>query len=427
LSPTERAAGLARFADALRRRGADIVDRVIAEVGIPVSIARMSQFDVPMELAEFFVERTARFERLRPLPPTLYQGRGGQILGAGVVSREPRGVVAAITPFNAPFFVNIMKVFPALGAGCSVVLKPSDLTPLQALILGEAAEDAGLPAGVLNVVTGGVDVGQVLTTHPAVDMVTFTGSEAVGALVMAQAAATVKHVVLELGGKSAMIVRHDADVSAAAAKGATEITTFTGQGCALRTRHLVHRSRYDEYLEAASATLQRLPVGDPLDPATVVGPLISARQRARVEEYVAGAVADGCRVVHGGGRPAGLDRGFFHEPTLIADVHNGMRVAREEIFGPVGVVIPFDTDDEAVAIANDSPYGLYGSVYGDPAASYELAMRMRTGNVSINGGVGGMNPWAPFGGYKRSGIGRELGADALDEFSETKAVQYRAG
>ncbi|MCW2831468.1 MAG: aldehyde dehydrogenase [Aeromicrobium sp.] len=429
LSPRERAAGLSRFRDAIAARADDVVARVVAEVGIPVTIARVSQFDIPMQLIDFFIERTARFDAVRPTPPNLFPNRqGGTTLSAGVVVREPRGVVTAITPFNAPFFVNAMKVFPALGAGCSVILKPSDLTPLQSLVLAEAAEEAGLPPGVFNVVTGGPDVGEILTTDDRVDMVSVTGSEAVGALVMAQASSTIKHVVLELGGKSALIVREDANIADAAKKGATEITTFTGQGCALRTRHLVHRSRYEEYLATTTAVLGHMTIGAPGDPATIVGPLISERQRARTEDYVASAVADGARLVVGGKRPEGFDRGFYYEPTLFADVTNDMRIAQEEVFGPVGVVIPFDTDDEAVAIANDSPFGLYGSIYsGDPAVAYEMAMRLRVGAVTINGGAGGMSPWAPFGGYKRSGLGRELGADALEEFTEVKSIQFPAG
>ncbi|MDT5083947.1 MAG: aldehyde dehydrogenase [Mycobacterium sp.] len=429
MTPAERSTALRRLRDVLADWADDIVGLVVAEAGIPVSVARPSQFDAPMQLFDFFIERCGAFETLRPLPLTTFRSRhGATVLGAGVVQRSPRGVVVAITPFNAPFFVNLLKVGPALAAGCTVVLKPSDFTPLEALLLGAAAQEAGLPSGVLNVVTGGVEVGEYLTTDPRVDMITFTGSDAVGAKVMAQASASLKHVTLELGGKSAMIVRADADLDLAAARGAQELTLFTGQGCALWTRHLVHRSIYDGYLERVTATLQRLPIGDPTDARTVVGPLIRDSARSRAEKYVAGALEQGARLVSGGRRPAHLDRGYYYEPTLLADVRSDMTVAQQEVFGPVGAAIPFDDDDEAVRIANDSAYGLSGSIWtADPGAAFAMAQRIQTGNVSINGGTGGMSPWAPFGGYKRSGVGRELGAEVLDDFTETKAIQFHAG
>ncbi len=429
MTPAQRAAALSRLRDVLADWADDVVGLVVAEAGIPVSVARPSQVDAPMRLFDFFIDRCSAFEALRPLPVTNFQNRhGATVLGAGVVQRSPRGVVTAITPFNAPFFVNLLKVGPALAAGCTVVLKPSDFTPLEALLLGAAAQEAELPPGVLNVVTGGVDVGEYLTTDPRVDMVTFTGSDAVGAKVMAQASATLKHVTLELGGKSAMIVRADADLDLAAARGAQELTLFTGQGCALWTRHLVHRSIYDQYVERVAALLQRLPVGDPTDAHTVVGPLIRDSACIRVEKYVTGALEQGVRLVCGGRRPPHLSRGYYYEPTLLADVRSDMAVAQQEVFGPVGVVIPFDDDDEAVRIANDSAYGLSGSIWtADPSVAFAMAQRIQTGNVSINGGAGGMSPWAPFGGYKRSGVGRELGADVLDDFTETKAIQFHAG
>jgi aldehyde dehydrogenase (NAD+) len=429
MTPAQRSEALSRLRDVLAGWADDIVGLVVAEVGIPVSVARASQFDVPMQLFDFFIERCAAFQALRPLPVTTFRNRhGATVLGAGVVQRCPRGVVAAITPFNAPFFVNVLKVGPALAAGCTVVLKPSDYTPLEALLLGAAAQEAGLPPGVLNVITGGVEVGEYLSTDRRVDMVTFTGSDAIGAKVMAQASVTLKHVTLELGGKSAMIVRADADLDVAAPRGAQELTLFTGQGCGLWTRHVVHRSIYDPYLERVAAVLQRLPVGDPTDANTIVGPLIRDSACSRAEKYVAGALEQGARLVTGGRRPPHISRGYYYEPTLLADVRSDMTVAQQEIFGPVGVVIPFDDDEEAIRIANDSVYGLSGSIWtADPGAAFAMAQRIQTGNISINGGTGGMNPWAPFGGYKRSGTGRELGADVLDDFTETKAIQFHAG
>jgi aldehyde dehydrogenase (NAD+) len=429
MSPAQRAGALARLRETLLGWASDVVALAVYEAGIPVSVAQASQFDTPMQLMEFFIERCDRFEALRPLPLTTFSNEhGGTIVGAGAIQRSPRGVVTAITPFNAPFLLNLLKVVPALAAGCTVILKPSDYTPLEALILGMAALEADLPPGVLNVVTGGSNVGTLLTSDPRVDMVTFTGSDAVGAQVMAQAARTLKHVTLELGGKSAMIVRADADIDAVAKRAVRELTLFSGQGCGLWTRHLIHRSLYDAYLTEVTQQLSQLPIGDPADSTTVVGPLIRESAVARTERYVAGAVEEGAVVAAGGRRPPGHDRGFFHEPTLLTNVRNEMAVAQEEVFGPVGVVIPFDDDDEAVRTANDSAYGLSGSIWSaDTGAALALAQRIDTGNISINGGTGGMSPWAPFGGYKRSGIGRELGADVLDDFTETKAIQFHAG
>ncbi len=427
MSPRERAAGLRRLQEVLLGRGDEIVAAVVAEVGVPVAVAKASQVDAPMRVLDYCIERTERFEEMVPLQVTNNAGRHGRLLGGGVIQREPRGVVTAITPYNAPFFLNVMKVAPALGAGCTVVLKPSDFTPIEALLLAAAVEEAELPPGVLNVVTGGLEVGELLTTDPRIDMVTFTGSDVVGAKVMAQASATLKHVVLELGGKSAMIVRADADLDVVAPRGASELTLFTGQGCALWTRHLVHRSILDEYVARTQAVMARLPIGDTADPTTMVGPLIRANHRDRVAGFVDRAVNDGATLVCGGKRPD-LGAGYYYEPTLLTDVRSDMEVAQQEIFGPVGVVIGFDDDEEAVRIANDSQYGLGGSIWtADPGAAFEMAKRVRTGTITINGGVGGLNPWAPFGGYKRSGVGRELGPDVIADFTETKSIQFHAG
>lgn len=426
MTAKERAVGLRRLQEVLAARVDDIVAAVVAEVGVPVTIAKASQFDAPMRVLDYCIDRTERFEEMVPLQVTNSVGRHGRLLGGGVIQREPRGVVTAITPYNAPFFLNIMKVAPALGAGCTVVLKPSDFTPLEALLLAAAVEEADLPPGVLNVVTGGLEVGELLTTDPRVDMVTFTGSDVVGAKVMAQAAGSLKHVVLELGGKSAMIVRADADLDVVAPRGASELTLFTGQGCALWTRHLVHRSIVDEYVARTAAVMGKLSIGTTTDPTTMVGPLIRGSHRDRVQGFVERAVADGATLVVGGKRPDGA--GYYYEPTLLTDVASGSEVAQAEIFGPVGVVIPFDEDDEAVRIANDSQYGLGGSIWTrDTGTAFEMAKRVRTGTITINGGVGGLNPWAPFGGYKRSGVGRELGPDVIADFTETKAIQFHAG
>jgi aldehyde dehydrogenase (NAD+) len=378
---------------------------------------------VPLDhLADMAGRVLATFPFSRPMPPTFGLG-----IGQGVVLREAAGVVAAITPFNYPFFVNMSKVVPALAAGCTIVLKPSPYTPLAALLMAGAAEQAELPPGVLNVVPGDVEAGQRLTTHSAVDVVTFTGSDAAGEQIMAQAAGGIKRVVLELGGKSANILLEDADLDRAIPPAALGFTRHSGQGCACLTRVLVHESRYDEAVGRLAAALAGLRVGDPDDAATDLGPLIREAQRVRVEGYVRLAQEEGARLVYGGGRPAGLDRGFFHEPTLFADVRSEMRIAQEEVFGPVGVVIPFADDGEAAAIANDSQFGLSGAVWSsDPQRAFAVAKQIRTGTVVLNGGGGGTNPHAPFGGYKRSGIGREFGEAGLEEYLETKSVIWGA-
>jgi len=297
-----------------------------------------------------------------------------------------------------------------------------------ALALAEAAEAAELPPGVLNVVTGGPDVGRLLTTDPAVDMVTFTGSDLVGAAIMGQASPTLKRVLLELGGKSAMIVRADADLELAAATGAGHLTFQAGQGCALCTRHLVHASVADRYMELLAARLAAVRVGDPADPSVGMGPLIRPESVERVDGYVSAARQKGADVVTGGRRPPGPSGGWFYEPTVLAGVDNAWPVAQEEIFGPVGVVIPFEDDDQAVRMANDSPFGLSGAVFSrDAGAAYELACRLRTGEVNLNGGAGVMSAEAPFGGFKRSGLGRELGEQGLLEYCQTQTIKFHAG
>ncbi|MBZ4521827.1 aldehyde dehydrogenase family protein [Mycobacterium avium] len=417
----ERHAIMRNFADAMASRRDEFVDLVVAEAGSTITLARTGQVGVPLAHLRDLVDRVMpTFPSLRPQPPTFGVG-----IGQGVVLREPVGVVSAITAFNYPFLLNLFKVGPALAAGCTVVLRPSPLTPLSALLLGEVAVEAGLPDGVLNIVTGDVDVSGVLTSHPDVDMVTFTGSDAVGKLILAQAAPTVKKVVLELGGKSVNIVTDDADLDAAAAHAVLNFTRHSGQGCAAFTRILAHGSIHDELVERIVAQLVSVVVGDPTDPSTDMGPLISERQRARVLSYIELGQAEGAKLTYGGGRTKGFASGHYVDPALFIAADNAMRISREEIFGPVGVVIPFRDDAEAVAIANDSPYGLSGSIWAaDPARAYTLATRLRTGMVHINGVGGGVNPHSPFGGYKQSGIGREWGEAGYDEFFETKSVNW---
>jgi aldehyde dehydrogenase (NAD+) len=427
MQPRERAARLAAFADALRRQTANLVALVVAEAGSTVGAALSHQVALPLQHLKWWVDQAGR-DRTAALPPNVTaRSDGSSWLGSYVVRHPPVGVVAAVTPFNFPFLLNVWKVGPALAAGNTVVLKPSPFTPFSALVLAAAAEAADLPPGVLNVVTGGPEAGRRLTTDPAVDMVTFTGSDVVGAAIMGQASPTLKRVLLELGGKSALIVRADADLDLAATTGAHHLTFQAGQGCALCTRHLVHRSVVDEYTARLVARLEAVRVGDPSDPGVGMGPLIRPSALARVEGYVDAAVANGADVATGGRRPA-APGGWFYEPTVLTGLDNTWPVAREEIFGPVGVVIPVADDDEAVRVANDSPYGLSGAVFSaDVGAAYELASRLRTGEVNLNGGAGVMSAEAPFGGFKRSGLGRELGEAGLLEYCQTQTIKFHAG
>lgn len=427
LAPRERQAKMQAFVDAIVARTDEICALIVAEAGSTQMLTRFLQFGVPVKHAQYYVDLCTR-DAVTPLPAELVPTGGPTVLGAGTMVREPVGVVAAITPYNFPFFLNLGKIVPAMAVGCTVVLKPSPYTPLQALILGEIADQAGLPRGVLNIVTGGTDVGVALTTDPRIDLVSFTGSDAVGAMIQAQAAPTLKRVLLELGGKSALIVRGDADLDIAAAAGVAGFTIHAGQGCALLTRHLVHNSVRAAYVERLAAIARSIKVGDPADPSVGMGPLIREAQRKRTEDYVEIARSEGARLVVGGRRPAGLDRGFFYEPTLFDDVHNQWRIAQEEVFGPVGIVIGYDSDEEAIALANDSDFGLSGGIISrDVGRAYEMALALRTGGVSINGGSGTMSSHMPFGGIKRSGYGREYGLEGLNEYTYIKSIGFRGG
>lgn len=424
MKPAQRAKVLAAMADELERRRAELVELNIAEAGSTRMLAEFLQIGTPIEhFAHLAHEVLPQFAFEAPVAPVY--GRG---IGQGVVVREPYGVAALITAFNFPFLLNLAKVGPALAAGCTAVLKTSPYTPLEALVLGEVAEAAGLPPGVLNIITGDIPAGEALTTHPDVDLISFTGSDAVGRKVYAQGADTMKKVVLELGGKSANIILDDADLDKVTESVLGGFITHAGQGCALLTRILVHESLHDELVARIAGVLGFISVGDPSDPTTAMGPLIREVQRKRVEALIAAGVEEGAQIAYGGKRPAHLERGFFVEPTLFVGVDNSMRIAQEEFFGPVGVVIPFRDDDDAVRIANDSRYGLGGGVWSaDPLRSAAVGRRLRTGTVVINGGGGGLNANAPFGGYKYSGIGREFGAFGLSEYLQHKALQWPSG
>lgn len=423
----DRQAMMTRFLDAIDARKGEIIDMIVAEAGATRMLAEFLQYGIPMKHARRTVEVASR-PALTPLPLELTpNAQGGKTLGTGVVSREPVGVVAAISPYNFPFFLNIGKVVPALLVGCTVVLKPSPYTPMQALILGEIADEVGLPKGVFSVVTGDIEAGRLLTSDPRVDLVHFTGSDKVGEMIQAQGAPTLKRIVMELGGKSALIVRADADIQQAAIAGLGGFTVHSGQGCALTTRHLVHNSVRPQFVAALKAMLSDVKIGNPTDPSVGFGPLIREVARQRTENYVAIAQDEGATLISGGKRPAGFAKGFFFEPTLFDNVSNDSRLAQEEVFGPIGAVIGFDDDEQAIAMANASEFGLSGAIYsGDPGKAFEMALRIRTGGVSINGGAGTMQSDAPFGGIKRSGYGREYGEDGLNEFTYQKVISFHA-
>jgi aldehyde dehydrogenase (NAD+) len=422
MRPAERAVYLQRMADIFERRRDEITDIVVAETGCPISLTRSNQIGFPFEFFRDLADRIApSLVSDDPMPPYAKPGVG---LGQGIMMTEPLGVAALLTAFNFPMNLNLFKLGPALAAGCTVVLKPSPYTPMTALVVGQVAEEAGLPPGVVNIVLGDVEIGQYLSTAPEVDIVSFTGSDAVGRRVYQQAAGGLKRVVLELGGKSANLLLEDCTIEKAYRAVIANFTIHSGQGCSLLTRTLVHRTLYDDLLERVVDTVRSLRIGDPTDPATNIGPLMSALQRERVEGYVQVGRDEGGRVAVGGTRPD-MERGFYYEPTLFVDVDNSMRISREEIFGPVGVVIPFDSDDEAVAIANDSEYGLGAGVWsGDPERGLRVARQVRAGYIDLNGGGPPLSPHGGFGGVKNSGLGREWGYEGIREFQMTKTITW---
>ncbi len=419
-----RVRGLRQLHEAFLRHSDEIRSMTVAEVGSPVSMTTHAQLDSPVAGLAWVADLAERYEWEQDLGVAEPLG----IASHRWIRKEAGGVVGAISPWNVPHQINLAKVGPALAAGATVVLKPAPDTPWCALILGRlVAEETDIPAGVFNVVTSSDHrLGAMLSKDPRVDQISFTGSTSTGRKVMGDSAATLKKVFLELGGKSAFVILDDADMAAATAMAAFTICTHAGQGCAITTRLVVPRARFDEAVDGAAAVMSMLPAADPTDPGTICGPLISAVQRDRVESYLALAEAEGGRFVLGGGRPKDLERGFFIEPTLIVGLDNSSRVAQEEIFGPVLVVIPHDGDDDAVRIANDSTFGLSGSVYsGDRDRAVAVANRIRTGTIGVNGGLW-FSPDVPFGGYKQSGIGREMGVAGFEEYLETKSIAESA-
>jgi aldehyde dehydrogenase (NAD+) len=396
----------------------------IAEAGAPRMWTDGPQLRIPIDGLDYLIDLLESYQWEQDLGVAKPMG----LPARRNVRREAAGVVAAITPWNFPNQINLAKLGPALAAGCTIVLKPAPDTPWTGAELGRVvAAQTEIPPGVVNVLTSSKPaVGRRLTADPRVDMISFTGSTATGREVMAAAAPTLKKVFLELGGKSAAIVLDDYDPGAAASLTAFSICIHAGQGCALTTRLVVPRARLDEAVEACVETMRGITVGDPAHAATICGPVISAAQRDRIESYLASALADGGRFGCGGGRPAGLAAelagGYWVEPTVITGLDNSARAAREEIFGPVLVVLAHDGDDDAVRIANDSPYGLSGAVFSaDVPRARDVARRIRTGTVGINGSVW-YAPDVPFGGYKQSGVGREMGVAGFEEYLEIKSI-----
>jgi aldehyde dehydrogenase (NAD+) len=412
-SVEDRAQALERLAGALESRAEETAHRVSLQNGMPISFALEVEAVFPSVLAHYYAGM------IRQTP--LQEDRQGLLGGTIHVVSKPVGVVGAIVPWNYPQTLAMFKLAPLLAAGCTTVIKPSPETVLDSLLLAEAIIEAGLPAGVVNIVPAGREVGGYLVEHPGVDKVAFTGSTAAGRTIARRCGELLRPVTLELGGKSAAIVLDDADLSQAteALFGATFANN--GQTCNIGTRILAPRARYDEVLEVFSALASALVVGDSLDPSTQIGPLASARQRERVEGYIEKGRAEGARVVVGGGRPEDQDRGWFVQPTIFADVENSFTIAREEIFGPVLAVIPYDGIDDAVAIANDSEFGLGGSVWtNDHDRGEAVARRVQTGSIGINHYA--IDPVAPFGGVKASGLGRELGPEGLMAYLQLQSI-----
>ncbi|MEU1520328.1 aldehyde dehydrogenase [Streptomyces sp. NPDC005811] len=415
--PARRADVMDRLADVMERRADEFAARVSAQNGMPVAIAGLLETAYPTMILRFYAKlaREAVFEDTRE----------GLFGGPIQVRRVPIGVVAAIAPWNFPQALAMFKIAPAMATGCTLVLKPSPETVLDSYLLAEAMEEAGVPAGVINIVPGGREAGAYLVAHPAVDKVAFTGSTPAGRAIAETCGRLLRPVTLELGGKSATIVLDDADLDLSKiGEGLFTATLLSnGQTCFLGTRVLAPRSRYEEVVDALTVFASSLTVGDAADPATQIGPMATASHRQRVESYIAKGRAEGARLTTGGGRPVGLDQGWFVEPTVFADVDNSAVIAQEEIFGPVLALIPYDDDDDAVRIANDSDFGLGGTVWtSDPERGAAVAHRVRTGTIGVNRYV--PDPAAPFGGFKDSGIGRELGPEGLLAYQQYQTV-YR--
>ncbi|MBS1849178.1 MAG: aldehyde dehydrogenase [Actinobacteria bacterium] len=416
LSPQERAEVMQRLADLYGAHLDDFATIITAEMGSPMLFSQMAQAPMPQLMLQYFVDLARTFE---------FEERRDGLFGPMLVRKEPVGVVGAIVPWNVPQFVSMSKIAPALASGSTIVIKPAPETPLDMFLLAELMDEAGVPAGVFNVVPGGREVGEHLVTHPGVDKIAFTGSTAAGRRIASLCGEALKRCSLELGGKSAAIVLADADISTTVPGLEFSGLMNNGQACVAQTRILVPRNREDAWVEAIGAMAERQIVGDPTDLSTTLGPLVAERQRDRVEGYIEIGRSEGARLVAGGTRPD-IDTGWFVNATVFAGVDNSMRIAQEEIFGPVLCVIPYDDEAEAIAIANDSDYGLAGSVWtADADHGLDVARRVRTGTFGINQYL--MDFSSPFGGFKASGLGREFGPEGLSAYLEAKSIALPAG
>ncbi|MFG1925345.1 aldehyde dehydrogenase [Cryptosporangium sp. NPDC048952] len=416
-SGAERADAMARLSGIINERLEDFARTISTEMGSPLQFSRMGQVLAATMALDFFtgLARDTQWEETR-----------AGLLGPTVVRRAPVGVVAAIVPWNVPIYVSMLKLAPALAAGCTVVLKPAPASPLSGQLLGQAIEAAGIPAGVVNIVPADRAVGEYLVTHPGIDKVSFTGSTAAGRRIASLCGENLRRVTLELGGKSAAVLLPDVNLEEAVPQVINVGLMNNGQACVAQTRILAPRDRYREVVDAVVEQVAAQVVGDPLAEETHIGPLVSATQRERVEGYLAAGKKEGATVALGGGRPKGFDRGWYVEPTVFSDVDNSMTIAQEEIFGPVLSVIPYGDVDDAVKIANDSRYGLSGSVWtSDPGAGLDVARRVRTGTFNVNTFM--LENCAPFGGFKDSGLGRELGPEGLAAYIEYQSVNLPSG
>ena len=408
----QRAQWIAKLGQAVGARLDEIAVAITSEMGCPISECQMMQVLAASMVLDKYAEITASHA---------FETERDGLLGRVIVRQEPVGVCGLIVPWNFPLSIITFKLGAALAAGCTTVIKPAPESPLDAYLFAEICDEIDFPRGVINIVVAERDQSEALVRHPGVDKISFTGNSVVGRRIASLCGEQLKRCTLELGGKSAAIVLDDADPSIVAPALIPHGMFNTGQACGAQSRLLIPRSRYDEFIEAAVAAVGTLTVGDPMDPETRIGPLVAERQRSRVEGYIAAGKEEGARVVVGGGRPAGFDRGWYVEPTLFADVDNSMRIAREEIFGPVLVAIPYDDVDDAVRIANDSDYGLSGSVWtADSDRGLDVARRVRTGTYNVNGFT--IDFGAPFGGYKASGIGREFGPEGIACYCEYKSI-----
>jgi aldehyde dehydrogenase (NAD+) len=415
-TPAHRASVLNAFADALQQRARGTDELVTRENGMPISLSRGANGIIPAAILRYYAQLITQtpIEEIRP-----------SLMGHTIVRREPVGVVAAIVPWNYPQALAAFKIAPALAAGCTVVLKAAAETALDAMVFAESAIECGLPPGVLNVVPGDAEAGAYLVAHPGIDKVTFTGSTAAGRAIGEVCGRLLRPVTLELGGKSAAIILDDADLDSTMRGLRSSSFSNNGQTCYLSTRILAPRSRYDEVVDALADLAGNLKVGDPLDKATEIGPLVSARQRERVLGYIAAGTASDAKLLVGGSAPKDQPRGWFVSPTVFTDVNNSDRIAQEEIFGPVLTVTSYDTDEQAVALANDSAFGLAGTVWSsDDQRATEIARAVHTGTVGVNGYQ--LDLQSPFGGVKASGVGRELGPEGLASFFSLKSI-YRKG